>query len=54
MELIDKNPYIPETLNRALMHFSRGANWFYDNTGQLLEDLEEFIQKHLQGGKEHE
>jgi hypothetical protein len=37
-------PYIPETLNRVLLHFSRGANWFYDNTGQLLEDLEEFIQ----------
>lgn len=37
-------PYIPETLNRALMHFSSGANWFYDNTSQLLEDLEEFIQ----------
>jgi len=37
-------PYIPETLNSALMHFSSGANRFYDNTGQLLEDLEEFIQ----------
>ena len=35
-------PYIPETLNRALMHFSHGSNWFYDNTSQLLEDLEEF------------
>jgi len=32
-------PYIPETFNRVLMHFSRGANWFYDNTSQLLEDL---------------
>lgn len=37
-------PYIPEILNTALMHFSRGANWFYDNTGQLLEDLEGFMQ----------
>ena len=35
-------PYIPESLNRVLMHFSKGANWFYENTAQLLEDLEEF------------
>lgn len=35
-------PFIPESLNRVLMHFSQGANWFYENTGQLLEDLEEF------------
>ena len=35
-------PYIPESLNRVLMHFSRGANWFYENTTQLLEDLREF------------
>ncbi len=35
-------PYIPETLNRVLMHFSEGANWFYENTVQLLDDLEEF------------
>jgi serine/threonine protein kinase len=32
-------PYIPEDLNRVLMHFSKGANWFYENTVQLLEDL---------------
>lgn len=35
-------PYIPETLNRVLMHFSKGANWFYENTVQLLDDLREF------------
>ena len=35
-------PYIPESLNRVLMHFSKGANWFYENTAQLLEDLGEF------------
>ena len=34
-------PYIPESLNRVLMHFSKGANWFYENTVQLLDDLEE-------------
>jgi hypothetical protein len=32
-------PYIPETLNRVLLHFSRGANRFYDHTAQLLDDL---------------
>jgi serine/threonine protein kinase len=34
-------PYIPESLNRVLMHFSKGANWFYENTKQLLDDLGE-------------
>ena len=32
-------PYIPEDLNRVLMHFSKGANWFYENTLQLQDDL---------------
>ena len=32
-------PYIPDSLNQILLHFSRGANWFYENTDQLLEDL---------------
>lgn len=27
------------TLNRVLLHFSRGANWFYEKTPQLLQDL---------------
>jgi hypothetical protein len=35
-------PYIPDSLNRVLMHFSKGANWFYENTTQLLDDLREF------------
>jgi serine/threonine protein kinase len=35
-------PYIPEDLNRVLMHFSRGANWFYETTVQLLHDLEAY------------
>jgi serine/threonine protein kinase len=37
-------PYIPETLNRVLMHFSKGTNWFYENTTQLLDDLGEFFK----------
>jgi len=34
-------PYIPETLNRILMHFSVGAPIYYDETGELIEDLGE-------------
>jgi tRNA A-37 threonylcarbamoyl transferase component Bud32 len=35
-------PYIPDDLNRILLHFSKGANRFYEDTVQLLEDLEAF------------
>jgi hypothetical protein len=35
-------PYIPEYLNRILLHFSKGANRFYETTNQLLEDIEEY------------
>ncbi len=34
-------PYISERLNRILMHFSSGANRFYEHTTQLLDDLGE-------------
>jgi serine/threonine protein kinase len=34
--------YVPDSLNRILLHFSKGANWYYENTGQLLEDLEAY------------
>ncbi|HDH12714.1 MAG TPA: hypothetical protein ENG83_11070 [Nitrospirae bacterium] len=34
-------PYIPDTLNFVLLHFSAGAEVFYDDTGQLLDDLNE-------------
>jgi len=34
-------PYVPETLNYILMHFSAGAEVFYDDTRQLLSDLQE-------------
>lgn len=39
-------PYIPESLNRVLMHFSVGADRFYEHTDQLIEDLEEFRRPH--------
>ncbi|MBU0480682.1 MAG: serine/threonine-protein kinase [Proteobacteria bacterium] len=32
-------PYVPESLNRILLHFSRGANIFYETTDQMLDDL---------------
>ena len=32
-------PYIPESLNRILLHFSFGAKIFYDTTEQMLDDL---------------
>ncbi len=38
-------PYIPEILNRVLLHFSVGANIFYDNTDELLTDLEEVNER---------
>jgi hypothetical protein len=34
-------PYVPGALNDVLMRFSAGAEVFYDETGQLLEDLGE-------------
>lgn len=34
-------PYIPEALNRMLLHFSVGARAYYDTTDELLEDLGE-------------
>jgi len=34
-------PYVPDALNYILLHFSNGANLYYENTEQLLEDLED-------------
>lgn len=34
-------PHIPDSLNRVLLHFSRGANWFYEHTTQLIQDLQQ-------------
>lgn len=32
-------PYIPDTLNRVLMHFSQGTYVTYDTVGEMLPDL---------------
>jgi len=32
-------PYIPESLNRVILHFSQGANVFYERVDELLADL---------------
>lgn len=34
-------PYIPDSLNLILLHFSQGADTFYDNTVQFSTDLKE-------------
>ena len=36
-------PYIPNSLNIILLHFSTGANWFYEQTEQLINDLKTAI-----------
>jgi serine/threonine protein kinase len=36
-------PYIPDSLNRVLLHFSVGANWYYERTAQLVQDLGEAV-----------
>lgn len=38
--------YIPEGLNHIMLHFSSGADTFYENTGELLEDVRE-VRSHL-------
>jgi len=38
-------PYIPESLNRILLHFSAGANWFYEYTHQLITDLRDAVNE---------
>jgi hypothetical protein len=32
-------PYIPESLNRILCHFTRGAEVFYEHIDEIVEDL---------------
>lgn len=32
-------PYVPESLNRILLHFSQGAEIGYDMVGELIEDM---------------
>jgi hypothetical protein len=36
-------PYIPESLNLVMLHFSSGANWYYEHADQLIQDLEEAL-----------
>lgn len=36
-------PYIPESLNQVLLHFSAGAKMFYEDTTQLLDDLADYL-----------
>lgn len=36
-------PYIPPMLNNILLHFSRGAPIFYDNTQEIVEELQGYL-----------
>ena len=36
-------PYIPTILNNILMHFSRGANVFYESVQEIVEELEGYL-----------
>lgn len=36
-------PYIPPMLNNVLLHFARGANVFYENVQEIVEDLEGYL-----------
>lgn len=38
-------PYLPENLNRVLLHFSMGSNIFYDDTDEFLTDIKEVRNK---------
>jgi hypothetical protein len=46
-------PYLPDSLNRVLRHFSAGARLFYENTDQMLDDLARAASdvRQLTGGK---
>lgn len=37
-------PYIPETLNDILMHFSMGAAVYYEFAEEVIEDLDSYIR----------
>ena len=36
-------PYIPPMLNNVLLHFARGADIFYENAQEIVEDLEGYL-----------
>ena len=46
MNLKKVYPFIPDSLNLILLHFSNGANAYYDTTDQFLHDLQE-AREHL-------
>jgi hypothetical protein len=43
MNLRKLYPYIPPMLNNVLLHFSRGANVFYENVQEIVEDLKGYL-----------
>jgi hypothetical protein len=49
MNLGKAYPYIPESLNRILLHFSSGAEVFYESMAELIDDLREAVSQLLRG-----
>ena len=43
-------PYLPERLNRVLMHFAAGSRVFYQRVEELLEELLPAIEELPKGG----
>jgi hypothetical protein len=43
-------PYIPEELNNILLHFSIGSKLFYENVGELIDELREARKLIVQKG----
>jgi len=37
-------PYIPDNLNRILMHFSRDATIYYDHVDEMIEDMTDSLE----------
>lgn len=37
-------PYIPTMLNHVLLHFSSGANVFYESAEEIIEDLDGYLK----------
>lgn len=50
MNLRKAYPYIPQALNRVLLHFSSGAEIFYENITELLEDLGDAVSQLMTTG----
>ena len=51
MNLKKVHAYIPDDLNRVLLHYSVGANVFYESIDELLDDLSPCLDALSRGGR---